>query len=115
MPGGPGVGSQSLLGLVHAARVPGTAWLVDLPGDGSNRGVSAVPEHPFTRWPDVLVEAAQALDEVVMVGHSTGGMFMLSLPELDHHLAGMVMPAGRTPRGPNSIWCCSGSARTTSW
>ncbi|MDV6278158.1 alpha/beta hydrolase [Rhodococcus erythropolis] len=100
LPGGPGVGSQSLLGLVHAARVPGTAWLVDLPGDGSNRGVSAVPENPFARWPNVLVEAVQALDQVVMVGHSTGGMFLSSVPELEHHLAGMVLVSS----APHAGW-----------
>ena len=38
VPGGPGVGSESLAGLVAAVRPPGTCWLVDLPGDGSNRG-----------------------------------------------------------------------------
>ncbi|MER8096804.1 alpha/beta fold hydrolase [Streptomyces goshikiensis] len=35
-----------------------------------------------------MAEAAEALDEVVMVGHSTGGMFLLSVPELEDRLAG---------------------------
>ncbi|MFJ9471553.1 alpha/beta fold hydrolase [Streptomyces caniferus] len=91
VPGGPGLGSESLHGLVAAARVPGSAWLVDLPGDGSNRGLPAVPADPYAQWPGVLAEAAQALDEVVMVGHSTGGMFLLSVPELAAQLAGLVL------------------------
>ncbi|MFH8336353.1 alpha/beta fold hydrolase [Streptomyces sp. AM6-12] len=99
VPGGPGLGSQSLQGLVEVVQVPGSAWLVDLPGDGSNR---AVPDHcdPYAHWPDILVEAAQALDDVVMVGHSTGGMFMLSVPELEDHLAGMAMVSS----APHAGW-----------
>jgi pimeloyl-ACP methyl ester carboxylesterase len=46
------------------------------------------------------VEAAQALDDVVMVGHSTGGMFMLSLPELEAHLAGMALVSS----APHAGW-----------
>ena len=36
LPGGPGIGSESLHELVDSAELPGTTWLVDLPGDGSN-------------------------------------------------------------------------------
>lgn len=100
VPGGPGLGSESLLGLVAAVRVPGTTWLVDLPGDGSNRARAAVGPDPYRRWPGVLLEAAQALDEVVMVGHSTGGMFALSVPELEAHLAGMALVSS----APHAGW-----------
>ncbi|MEU8997718.1 alpha/beta hydrolase [Streptomyces caniferus] len=106
VPGGPGLGSESLHGLVAAARVPGSAWLVDLPGDGSNRGLPAVPAEPYAQWPGVLTEAAQALDEVVMVGHSTGGMFLLSVPELAAQLAGLVLISS----APHAGWR-SGFAR----
>ena len=91
MPGGPGLGSESLHGLVTAAQVPGAAWLVDLPGDGSNRDRPAIPADPYAHWPGVLTEAAQALDDVVMVGHSTGGMFLLSVPELAAQLTGLAL------------------------
>lgn len=100
VPGGPGLGSESVRGLVRAADVPGTVWLVDLPGDGSNRDVPQVPARPYERWPDVLVEAADALDEVVMVGHSTGGMFLLSVPELGSRLAGMALVSS----APHAGW-----------
>ncbi len=99
VPGGPGLGSQSLRGLVEVVRVPGAVWLVDLPGDGSNRGLPDGGD-PYACWPDVLVEAAQALDEVVMVGHSTGGMFMLSVPGLEAHLAGMALVSS----APHAGW-----------
>ncbi|MFJ9411514.1 alpha/beta fold hydrolase [Streptomyces sp. NPDC101393] len=99
LPGGPGLGSQSLQSLVEVVQVPGSVWLVDLPGDGSHRDLPGVPD-PYAHWPDVLVEAAQALDDVVMVGHSTGGMFMLSVPELEEHLAGMALVSS----APHAGW-----------
>lgn len=99
VPGGPGLGSESLAGLVGAADVPGTAWLVDLPGDGSNRG-PAVPGFPFEGWPGVLAEAVEGLEHVVMVGHSTGGMFVLSVPELEPRLAGLVLVSS----APHAGW-----------
>ncbi|MFF7228150.1 hypothetical protein SAMN06272775_6268 [Streptomyces sp. 2323.1] len=52
VPGGPGLGSESLLGLVAAAQVPGAAWLVDLPGDGSNRSFPALPAEPYATGPE---------------------------------------------------------------
>ncbi|MFC6599860.1 alpha/beta hydrolase [Kitasatospora paranensis] len=91
VPGGPGLGSESLRGLAVAAGLPGSVWLVDLPGDGSNRAGPRIPARPYSRWPDVLAEAARELDDVVMVGHSTGGMFLLSVPELEQELAGMAL------------------------
>ncbi|MEV6682276.1 alpha/beta hydrolase [Streptomyces erythrochromogenes] len=100
VPGGPGLGSESVLGLVRAAGVPGTAWLVDLPGEGSNRGLPQVPDSPYEGWPDVLTEAAESLDDVIMVGHSTGGMFLLSLPELEAHLAGLCLVSS----APHAGW-----------
>ncbi|MEU8825273.1 alpha/beta hydrolase [Streptomyces sp. NPDC048636] len=100
VPGGPGLGSESVLGLARAAEVPGAVWLVDLPGDGSNRGVPQVPARPYERWPDALAEAADALDDVVMVGHSTGGMFLLSVPGLGERLAGMALVSS----APHAGW-----------
>ena len=100
VPGGPGLGSESLCGLAETAQAPGTTWLVDLPGEGSNRDLPGLPDDPFALWPGVLVEAAQALDDVVMVGHSTGAMFILSVPELEAHLAGMTLVSG----APHAGW-----------
>jgi pimeloyl-ACP methyl ester carboxylesterase len=42
-------------------------------------------------WPQAILEAVIALDNVILVAHSRGGMFALSLPELEQHLKGLVL------------------------
>jgi pimeloyl-ACP methyl ester carboxylesterase len=96
LPGGPGIGSESLYGLAETIDVPGVTWLVDLPGDGSNPGGG----DPFAGWPGVLVEAAEALPRAVFVGHSTGGMYLLSVPALEPLLAGLVLVSS----APHAGW-----------
>lgn len=103
LPGGPGLGSESLAGLVGCMPVPGAIWLVDLPGDGSNPG----GEDAYDGWPGVLVEAVQALPGAVFVGHSTGGMYLLSVPALESHLRGLVLIGS----APDAGWQ-AGFART---
>ncbi|MBV9601389.1 MAG: alpha/beta hydrolase [Chloroflexi bacterium] len=100
VPGGPGLGSESLVGLAQAAGLPGSVWLVDLPGDGSNRDVAGVPSEPYAHWPGCLAEAAEGLDAPVMIGHSTGGMFLLSVPDLQHHLVGLALVSS----APHAGW-----------
>jgi pimeloyl-ACP methyl ester carboxylesterase len=90
-PGGPGIGSESLIELEATARCPGTSWLVDLPGDGSNVDAPGAPEDPYGRWPHVLLEAVDAVPHPVAVGHSTGGEYLLSVPGLEERLAGLVL------------------------
>jgi pimeloyl-ACP methyl ester carboxylesterase len=96
LPGGPGIGAESLDELVEAAALPGNSWLVDLPGDGSN----LVEGDPFREWPWVLLEATQALPDTVFVGHSTGAMYLLSVPELEHHVRGLVLVSS----APDARW-----------
>lgn len=91
LPGGPGIGSESLQELVEALDVPGSIWLVDLPGDGSNRDAPGAPADPFGQWPQVVAEAAKALPNVVFAGHSTGGMYLLATPEIEPHLVGLAL------------------------
>ncbi len=88
LPGGPGIGSESLHELAEAMDVAGTVWLVDLPGDGSNLVEQA---DPFGSWPQVLLEAAEAVTDAVFVGHSTGGMYLLSTPGLHGHVRGLAL------------------------
>jgi pimeloyl-ACP methyl ester carboxylesterase len=97
LPGGPGLGAESLAGLAACMEVPGTLWLVDLPGDGSN--VQPAPEC-YRNWPDVLIEAVQALLGAVLVGHSTGGMYALSVPALAPLLRGLVLISS----APDATW-----------
>jgi pimeloyl-ACP methyl ester carboxylesterase len=87
LPGGPGIGAESLDDLVKAVALPVRCWLVDLPGDGSN----LVDGDAFRHWPEVLLEAPRALPGAVFVGHSTGAMYLLSVPDLQHHLSGLVL------------------------
>lgn len=100
LPGGPGLGSESLQELVDAVNVPGTSWLVDLPGDGSNLNPPGAREDPFASWPQVLLEAAEAVPNPICVGHSTGGMYLLSTPALESVLVGLVLVSS----APDASW-----------
>jgi pimeloyl-ACP methyl ester carboxylesterase len=95
VPGGPGIGSESLADLVDCLPAGTNAWGVDLPGDGSN----AHPD-PYSLWPDVLVEAACHFPHTVMVGHSTGGEYILSVPEIERHASGIVLVS----TAPDASW-----------
>jgi pimeloyl-ACP methyl ester carboxylesterase len=100
LPGGPGIGSESLEDLADTLEVPGAIWLVDLPGDGSNRAPPGAPADPFSVWPQVVAEAARALPNVVFAGHSTGGMYLLATPELAPHLRGLAL----LDSAPDASW-----------
>ncbi len=94
LPGGPGLGSECLHSLTSILKVPGTIWHLDLPGDGSNSAGE------ICNWAEALVEATGALDNVILVGHSRGGMFALALPELQQNLVGLVL----LDSAPNMQW-----------
>ncbi len=96
LPGGPGLGSESLTPLTALLQLPGTIWHLDLPGDGSN----LVDGECFDKWPEALAEAAQALDNVILVAHSTGGMYALSTPKLQQALTGLVL----MDSAPDAAW-----------
>jgi pimeloyl-ACP methyl ester carboxylesterase len=100
LPGGPGIGSESLQELIDATDVPGHTWLVDLPGDGNNINAPGAPPDPYRLWPQVLLEAAQAVANPVYVGHSTGGQYLLSTPALAGHLAGLALISS----APDASW-----------
>jgi pimeloyl-ACP methyl ester carboxylesterase len=110
LPGGPGIGSESLIELADAMDVPGTIWLVDLPGDGSNIDPRGAAPDIFAKWPGVLVEAAEALPNAIYVGHSTGGMYLLATPELERHIAGLVLISS----APHAGWIPRYEAMTRS-
>jgi pimeloyl-ACP methyl ester carboxylesterase len=100
LPGGPGIGSESLHELADLLDVPGRVWMVDLPGDGSNTAAPGAPADPFSVWPSALLEAAGAVSRPVFVGHSTGGEYILSVPELEDVLVGMVLLS----TAPSAAW-----------
>ncbi len=98
LPGGPGLGSESLVHLTASLSLPGALWHVDFPGDGSNTFENNV--EAFARWGDALEEGVDALDNVILVGHSSGGMFALSIPSLEHKLSGLVL----MDSSPDASW-----------
>jgi len=100
LPGGPGIGSESLHELVDTVDVPGNRWLVDLPGDGSNVDAPGAPTDPYRLWPQVVLEAADAVRCAVYVGHSTGGEYLLSTPALAGRLDGLVLISS----APDASW-----------
>lgn len=105
LPGGPGLSSESLHELADALDVPGEVWLVDLPGDGSNPSAAA---DPYAGWPGVLREALDDGPPAVSVGHSTGGMYLLSEPALEDRLAGLALVSS----APDAGWRAAFGAMT---
>lgn len=98
LPGGPGLGSASLAELTENFPCPGNLWCLDLPGDGSNTTPDDM--QAFSHWSQALVEAVTALDHVILVAHSTGGMYALSIPHLEEVLSGLVL----MDSAPDASW-----------
>jgi len=98
LPGGPGLGSESLRTLTKILKLPGTIWHLDLPGDGSNQ--TPDDEKYFSRWSEALLEAVSSLNNVILVAHSTGGMYALASPKIEKILKGLVL----MDSAPDSSW-----------
>ncbi len=89
IPGGPGSDSASLLDLVQMLELPGTIWLIDFPGNGSNtEGISS--EYDYNEWFNLMIPMVTRFENPVLVGFSFGGILSLLTPELEDHLAGFV-------------------------
>jgi pimeloyl-ACP methyl ester carboxylesterase len=98
LPGGPGLGSESLSLLTQKLRLPGCIWHLDMPGDGSN--LTSDDDYYFEHWPDALIEALENLSNVILVAHSTGGMYALANPKLEPLLQGLVL----MDSAPDASW-----------
>ena len=98
LPGGPGLGSESLSNLTKILKLPGSIWHLDLPGDGLNTTKNDTKY--FSHWSEALIEAVSALPNVILVAHSTGGMYALTTPELKKILVGLVL----MDSAPDSSW-----------
>ena len=98
LPGGPGIGSESLTDLTKILNLPGTIWYVDFPDDGSNTSINN--DKNFANWQKALIEATQAFDNVILVAHSSGGMFALATPEIEKNLIGLIL----MDSAPNADW-----------
>lgn len=89
LPGGPGIGAEYFTPLTERLTLPGTLWHLDLPGNGSNPLPTA--DYQYKQWGQDLVTTIAMFDNPVLVGHSYGGYLALSTPELQKHLAGLVL------------------------
>jgi len=98
LPGGPGLGSETLSGLTELLKnkIPGTIWHLDLPNDGSN----VLADKPISNWRAALTQAISALDHVILVAHSSLGMFAQTMPELEELLSGLVLIGS----APDASW-----------
>jgi pimeloyl-ACP methyl ester carboxylesterase len=96
--GGPGLGSESLDPLTQLLNLPGAMWNLDLPGDGSN--LTSDDQQYFSHWSEALVESINALENVILVAHSTGGMYALATPALQKILTGLVL----MDSAPDASW-----------
>lgn len=88
-PGGPGADSSYLKSLIDQLKLPGNAWLIDLPGNGSNLHDSYSDN--FDPWFDLFPQSIKKFKNPVVVGHSFSGMMALLYPELETYLAGCVI------------------------
>ncbi|MGH2612188.1 MAG: alpha/beta fold hydrolase, partial [Rhabdochlamydiaceae bacterium] len=73
-------------------------WRLDLPGDGSN--TTSNNYESFSHWSSALTEAVSQFKHVILVAHSTGGMYVLSTPEVENFLDGLVL----LDSAPNAEW-----------
>ncbi|MEI6242435.1 MAG: alpha/beta hydrolase [Chlamydiota bacterium] len=98
LPGGPGLGSESLLQLLNILELPGNMWCLDLPGDGSN--TTSNNKEAFSHLFDALFEAVTEFKNVILVAHSTGGMYALSTPKIEPFLKGLIL----LDSAPDAVW-----------
>jgi len=98
LPGGPGLGSEMLSGLTEllADKIPGVIWHFDLPNDGSN----LLKDKFILNWRAVITQAVLAFKKVILVAHSTSGMCVQTMPELEKMLHGLVL----LDSAPSVLW-----------
>jgi len=90
LPGGPGADSCYFQSLISLLTLPGNAWFIDLPGSGGN--IQIIPlGYNFDLWFEIFLPALKKFENVILVGHSFGGMFPLLFPELENILKGYVI------------------------
>jgi len=100
IPGGPGFGSEYFYLLTSHLTIPGNIWHVDFPGNGTNK--IPTDHYDFNHWYQCLIEATKMFDNVILVGHSFAGALILSVPEVEQHIRGLVLI--NTVIGPLQEW-----------
>ena len=87
LPGGPGLGSEYLIDFCKQLTLPGNIRLLDFPMDGTN----TYGEIGIHYWQEGLIEALKNFSDPIVVTHNFSGMFVLNMPEIEKHLAGLVL------------------------
>ncbi|MCH9611435.1 MAG: hypothetical protein SP1CHLAM42_15260 [Chlamydiales bacterium] len=85
LPGGPGCHSSYFNSLVELLDLPGSVYLIDMPGNGTDEEID------FNCWFDLFLPMVKRFDNPILVGHSFGGMMPLLFPELEELLSGLVL------------------------
>src|SRR5689334_19027115 len=90
LPGGPGADSCYFHSLISHLTLPGNTWFIDLPGSGENIQTNPLG-YNFDLWFEIFLPALKKFENVILIGHSFGGMFPLLFPELENILKGYVI------------------------
>ena len=88
VPGGPGGDSGYFLSLLAHLHLPGRAWLVDLPGNGTNK---VAKDYDYDQWLEIYPTLVDPFHHPVLVGHSAGSHLALLFPELEEKLAAFAI------------------------
>jgi pimeloyl-ACP methyl ester carboxylesterase len=86
-PGGPGLGSEYLSEFCKNLNLPGNTFLIDFPMDGTNKKGKL----DINDWKEGLLDLVKSYANPIIVTHSFSGMFVLNIPEIENHLAGLVL------------------------
>lgn len=91
LPGGPGIDSSYLIGLIDQLSLPGHYWLVDLIFNGTNEDYPRASENIYHEWSRYLEDLVAQFDNAILVGHSFGGYLPFFCPALEQSLKGLVI------------------------
>ncbi len=94
IPGGPGLGSSSLKQLIESINLPGYLHIFDVPRLASKE------DYSLELIQQSLLDFVDGFSNVILVGHSFGGMLVLSTPQLATKVKGVVLLCS----SPNHQW-----------
>lgn len=83
-----GLSSDSLSELTKCLHLPGSMWYFTFPGTETK---TTKIETNFLKWPNVIIEVTQILDNVILVAHSQSAMYLLTIPDLEQYLTGIAL------------------------
>lgn len=87
--GGPGISADYFDGLTESIDVQGNIWHLDFP-DKLIKGLIK-PEEVVNSWKESILKIAQTYNNPIFVGHSSGGVIVLSTPEIKNYLKGLIL------------------------